>query len=204
MCWLFLLTLLFFFLLSLSLFLFLLFLLLFLPHFSDQLDFVMCILGGVPRFVEMLAFVIGRPENVVSFSPSSYVTNLGAPTQLGDEINPNTLLDMIKYRVVQQYGPTFETTLHGIEDVHTLLAFSLFRGSPFKVTRDDNLFGKTVGEMEKEGIIFLTSQEPAHLQIPLFVLLCDESENRFRSFCVTLTLGWIRGPTKWFLCLFSK
>ena len=36
--------------------------------------------------------------------------------------------------------------------------------------------------MEREGIIFLTSQEPAHLQIPLFVLLCDDQVRKLVPF----------------------
>ena len=128
---------------------------------GPQLDFVLEVLGGVPRYLEMLAFLLGLQGEL--FTHARYCTQLekfgtGAPG----------LLEGVKGLILEQYGGTFARMLGGVPRTR-LAAYSLF-GWP--VTRDLKIGEVSVGDLEARGCVFVTGNDPnVTLHVPLVLLL---------------------------------
>lgn len=128
---------------------------------GQQLDFVLEVLGGVPRYLEMLAFLLGQQEE--HFTHARYCAQLKEP---GTEAP--RLLEHVKDLILQQYGNDFAAMLSGIPRLK-VVSHSLFG---WRVSRDTEMGKHSVGELEARGCVFLTGDEPdATLHVPLVLLL---------------------------------
>jgi hypothetical protein len=127
-----------------------------------DLDFVIDVLDGVPRYVEMLVFALGL-EVDGKFQQSLFAKRLKA-----GEHSARVLLEAVKSGITIQYGSTFALMLTGLK-VFGLVASSLFQ---WQVSRDSIFGGRTVGELESQGILFVQGSEPqAVIKLPLILLL---------------------------------
>jgi len=128
---------------------------------GQQLDFVLEVLGGVPRYLEMLAFLLGQQDD--TFTHKQYSAKL---LDLGCEAPE--LLEGVKRLILEQYGGTFASMLGGIPRLR-LAAYSLF-GWP--VTRDLQIGELSIGDLEARGCVFVTGSDPnVTLHVPLVLLL---------------------------------
>ena len=129
---------------------------------GQQLDFVLEVLGGVPRYLEMLAFLLGQQDG--TFTHEQYCAKL---LDLGCEAPQ--LLEGVKRLILEQYGRDFAEMLQGIP-CDAVMALSLF-GWP--VSRNESIAGSSVQELETRGIVFLrpASDEKLTLQMPLVLML---------------------------------
>jgi len=130
---------------------------------SQALDFVIGVLGGVPRYVEMLVFLIGS-------NGKDFLTDRYSEVLYSEEFPAHDILEKVKETISALYGSTYTTTVASIQRPRALLAYSLFG---WYVMRDEALFGvKTVAELESLGVVFLQGVEPAAtLRLPLILLL---------------------------------
>jgi hypothetical protein len=129
---------------------------------GQQLDFVLEVLGGVPRYLEMLAFVLGQQGT--AFTHAKYCEAL-----CSSEHDASLLMEKVKSLIVIQYSRRFAEMIAGIP-CDALMAISLFR---WPVERDKIIAGTSVRELETRGIVFLQylSAEKLALQMPLLLML---------------------------------
>jgi hypothetical protein len=133
---------------------------------GQKLDFVLEVLGGVPRYLEMLAFLLGQQGE--HFTHARYCAQLQQP---GTE-TPQ-LLEGVKGLILQQYGDDFAAILSGIPRC-SLIGYALFG---WHVRREQQLGDYKVGDLESRGIVFLSGHEPdATLTLPLILLLFAASD----------------------------
>lgn len=118
---------------------------------EKELKFVVTALGGVPRYVEALAFRLGANPN---FDPSVYVDRVKTPP------NPLILLTDIRNNISKQYGDVFEDimTTATRKVWEALVCASLFS---WQVSRE-TLFGKhSVQVLESRGVLFVKTTQDA-------------------------------------------
>jgi hypothetical protein len=113
---------------------------------GKELEFVLQVLGGVPRYVEMLAFLLGTENE--KFSHARYCTKLN---QDGNEGDARGLLERVKNLIFQAYGDVFVCMMNGLK-LDAIMTLSLFA---WPVSRTDQYGGNTIGELETCGVVFL-------------------------------------------------
>jgi hypothetical protein len=127
---------------------------------SQEMDFVFEVLGGVPRYVELLAFELDRDGEY--FCIDAFRRNLH------ECVDAAALLEKVVLGIVARYGREFAVMLSGIPR-NVVVAYSL---SGWHVSRA-TLFGDfSAGQLESRGIVFVVGQEPhATIRLPLILLL---------------------------------
>ena len=134
---------------------------------ESELNFVVTALGGVPRYVEALAFRLGASPN---FDPSVYVQHVRNPP------GPLQLLTEVRNKISQQYGSLFEEIMTtATRDVwEALVCASLFR---WAVSRETAFGHHRVRELESRGVLFVittqnevTGQNALTIVFPLIFL----------------------------------
>ncbi len=99
---------------------------------GKDLDFFINVLDGVPRYIEMLVFVLGCHGNEKVFRHGRFTKCLKLDSQPAAAI-----LEAVKIGITTQYGSKFELTLTGLP-VFGLVATSLFQ---WHMNREDTLGG---------------------------------------------------------------
>ena len=135
---------------------------------GQQLDFALEVLGGVPRYLEMLAFLLGEQDG--HFTHRKYCAELEE-----GRCDAHSLLERVKGLILEQYGDEFVMMLGGVPR-RLLAAYSLF-GWP--VTRDFKIGDDSVGDLEAQGCVFVTGNGPnVTLHVPLVLLLLCLADGR--------------------------
>uniref|UniRef100_A0A7S2XUH1 Crinkler (CRN) family protein n=1 Tax=Attheya septentrionalis TaxID=420275 RepID=A0A7S2XUH1_9STRA len=118
---------------------------------GDHVSYVLDILGGVPRYIEVLVFLLGMNNKTRCFNPAIYPSRLFNDS---DQNQPHCLLDKIKTAISAKYGESFVAVVAKVtrEALSPLLATSLFQWS---ITRDDMFGEHTIGDLESKGILFV-------------------------------------------------
>lgn len=115
---------------------------------DGELRFVLEVLSEVPRYMEVLVFLLGQ-DGTQHFDSSHYADSIKKSPQ------PHQLLENIRAIITVQYGAIFSTmltTTTAQESWSALVSASFFQ---WKVTREDKFGLKTVGELKSQGIIFV-------------------------------------------------
>ena len=129
---------------------------------GEGLKFVLSVLGGVPRYIEVLAFLLGKVDH--HFKPSQYVNQLQHPPP------PQLLLTNIRDIIGVQYGSDF---LEMAQAATTKAWTALVSASLFEwgVGRDDEFGTLTIRQMESKGILFVkTTGDTQTILFPLLFL----------------------------------
>ena len=141
------------------------------PQNMVFLGFVLKVLGGIPRYIEMLVYALGQPMNGNVFSWDTFEQSLMNDE---DECKTNVrstshiLLDRVRNFIKERYDPEFEMILPKIPH-KTLVCYSLFE---WCVEPKLEIGGKTISALEKLGIVFLMKKEGRLVLIfPLVLLL---------------------------------
>jgi hypothetical protein len=106
---------------------------------GEDLEFPLKVLGGVPRYIEVMVFLLGKDDQRC-FDSSTYISSLKNSPQ------PHLLLEGIRNAINAQYGETFTMMLlRATQDAWSaLVSTSLFR---WNVTRDDKFGDRTIAEL---------------------------------------------------------
>lgn len=135
--------------------------------FPSELSFVLQVLGGVPRYLEVLAFLLGQEEIYVNsvFSLAVYRKRL---VDLG--CNAPVLLEKVKSAIVVRYGDILMDSIVGV-NLDAVVSLSLFA---WPVTRREKVGTVTIGELERRGTLFLQpvpETDTVVARMPLVLLL---------------------------------
>jgi hypothetical protein len=140
---------------------------------GEELKFAVQVLGGVPRYVEMLAFCLGNNGDD-KFTHSTFKASLVSIP----EPNAKSLLEQVKAMLIAQYGTTISSTLSQLP-IQQLMCMSLFKWS---VQRETEVGDYSLGELEYRGIVFFehisnpNGESTYTIQLPLLLtLLCFRS-----------------------------
>ena len=90
-------------------------------HGSDALQFVLEVLGGVPRYIEMLAYCLGEDSDARQFTIGIYRRALKSK-----DIAPHHLLERVRAAMNAQYGREFSEIVADVP-CDVLVAHSLFQ-----------------------------------------------------------------------------
>jgi hypothetical protein len=124
---------------------------------KEELTFVVNVLGGVPRYVELLVYALGDTGN--HFARMAYWKRLSS----GD-IEPHAVMERVKEHINARYSRVFGDMLQTVP-CKALAAYSLFG---WRVTRLEKIGDKSVGDLETAGIVFLQGDK---LVFPMILLL---------------------------------
>jgi hypothetical protein len=126
----------------------------------EQLNFVAQVLGGVPRYIEMLVYSLGEEKAKISFAMEVYRKAFSSNT-----IGPHALLERVKELIMDRYGWTFTELVRKV-NCKTLVAYSLFQ---WPISRGDKVGDITIGGLETDGVVFVQDDET--IVFPLILLL---------------------------------
>lgn len=127
---------------------------------GSRLDFVIEVLGGVPRYVEVLVFLLGKNADG-TFTHATFVKN-SSPEAL-EVIDAHAKLEQVKDAIISMYGTKFQGKLQALP-ILELVAASLFE---FPVLRSMKFGDKTVGKLETDGVLFVQGREGENATIRL-------------------------------------
>mmetsp|Transcript_45428 Transcript_45428/g.110442 ORF Transcript_45428/g.110442 Transcript_45428/m.110442 type:complete len:811 (-) Transcript_45428:427-2859(-) len=141
------------------------------------LDYVLSVLGGIPRYIELFIFALGNlgKRNDSDFSWSTFsqsLTNDEIPNNI--RYKANSLLYKVKRFIEGRYSYQFSKLLSGLQETFkTITYYSIF---DHPVTHNTPIGGITVEELEKSGVIFLRTenvdgQDATLLTFPLVLIL---------------------------------
>jgi hypothetical protein len=120
------------------------------PKIGPELDFAVQVLGGVPRYVEMLAFCLGSNDHS-DFRHSTYKEIF----KCSIEPDAKVLLQRVKAMLLEQYGNKISKLLSGLP-LEQLMCMSLFG---WNVTRETKVGDNALGDLESNGIVFFQEVE---------------------------------------------
>ena len=129
---------------------------------TAELDFVAQVLGGVPRYIELLVYGLGEQRAEGNFAMEVFATKLSSTS---GSIHPHELLQRITELINERYSWTF-TKLVKTLPCKVLVAYSIFE---WPIYRNDVVGDETVGDLETEGAVFV--QDNTKLVFPLVLLL---------------------------------
>jgi hypothetical protein len=118
------------------------------------LQFVLKVLGGVPRYVEALVFCLGKNETNI-FDGTKYIAGMQIPP------DPHFLLNQVQMSIGETYGSEFRATMDKYarnEGWTALLAASLFQ---WDIHRDDKIREYRIRELESRGVLFVVTTRDA-------------------------------------------
>ena len=124
---------------------------------KEELTFVVNVLGGVPRYVELLVYALG--DTGKQFARMAYWKRLNS----GD-IEPHAVMERVKEHINARYSRVFGDMLQTVP-CKALAAYSLFG---WRVTRPKKFGDQSVGDLETAGIVFLQGDK---LVFPMILLL---------------------------------
>jgi hypothetical protein len=118
---------------------------------NDQpmLKYAAQLLGGVPRYLEILLFELGAKNGV--WSKAVFTENVSNI----DCRSINAVLEQCITRLTERYCRVMRV-VHSAA-IHPLLCAALFQ---LTLSREDEIAGRTVGDFEKDGVIFLHGKDP--------------------------------------------
>jgi hypothetical protein len=126
---------------------------------KSDLEFVAQVLGGVPRYIELLVYSLGEQKVESNFAMEVYKSTLSS-----GKIQPHALLERVKELINIRYSTTFTDLVRTLR-CKTLVAYSLFQ---WPIDRISLIGGKSVGDLETNGVVFV---EDMKLVFPLVLLL---------------------------------
>ena len=126
----------------------------------EELDFVAQVLGGVPRYIEMLIYSLGEQKAESAFAMEVYGKILSS-----NAIHPHAQLERVKELINKRYGWTFAELIRTVP-CRILVSYSLFQ---WPISRGDSVGGiKTIGDLETDGVVFVQDDT---IVFPLVLLL---------------------------------
>jgi hypothetical protein len=127
-----------------------------------QLEFMLQVVGGVPRYVEILAFLFGE-NGARKFNVKSYCDRLSSMGKVP------VLLEELKDRIKTRYGEQYSSMVQGLP-LDAIVALTLFA---WPVAKTALVGEETVAELEECGILFLQpgANDCFVARLPLVLLL---------------------------------
>ena len=137
------------------------------PSRQVSLASLLELMAGHPRFLEMLLFVLGRPDSktgVDEWCPAQFVASIAAlVSPSGERVSLQPWLVQLRLAVQLRYGafqsylnePRFFALVPQLLG-HTLFEWSVHRQQSFR----EGDYECTVQTMEENGVVFLTPKQP--------------------------------------------
>jgi hypothetical protein len=138
---------------------------------SNYLNYLLILCGGVGRYIEfailqmsIMGAFIKDGSHIIGFKLETYEYFLD---NLQDSLNIQNLLDKITTMILSKYSNLFKSYAKSIE---LISCYTLFQWS---VERETIIDGSSIGDLEKEGLIFLeynSLTKKFHCTVPFITL----------------------------------
>ncbi len=128
----------------------------------SKLDYLLQLLGGVPRYLEALVFSLGQ-------SGKEFTLDKFVETTENADFRADAVLLSLSEIIRDKYGELYAETFNFAGDPALLIGYSLFGW--LVASRTERISGLTVGDLETMGLIFLEAAgSNFRLSVPFFLL----------------------------------